>query len=66
MTPKAPLVFKPMTRWVLAWPDGSHVRDEGGVVLYETLRLAREDACYHKNPVRPQPVKVRVTVEVVK
>lgn len=66
----APLVFAPVTRWVLAWPDGAVERiysltgRDMGPYLYVCRRDA-EDTADTQTP-RPKPVKVRVTIEVAK
>ena len=59
-----------VTRWVLAWPDGSVERiyaptgRECGPWLYVTK--ADADAFADTQTPRPKPVKVRVTIEVAK
>lgn len=75
---KAPLVFAPVTRWVLAWPDGAVLRHynavggaDCGPALYFTRREAvmgvRDWADWHpRSKPLPKPVKVRVTIEVAK
>ena len=77
MTPKVPLIFAPVTRWVLAWPQGDVLRHYSGVgadcgpVTYFTRREAimgqRDWADWNPSvKPRPKPVKVRVTIEVVR
>lgn len=68
---KAPLLgFAPVTRWIVAWPDGAvlrcHTHDgrERGPDLFLTAAAAREAATYLDAGWRP--VKVRVTIEVAK
>ena len=63
--PSSPLTFAPLTRWVLAWPDGSHWRDVigNGPRLFLTKASAIGQARYVPEV---KPVKVRVTIEVVK
>lgn len=63
---KAPLVFAPVTRWVLAWPDGSHVRTDDAPKLFVTKAEAQGYTRYLNVPPGAKPVKVRVTIEVAK
>ena len=63
--PQAPLVFAPLTRWVLVWPDGSHVRasTQNGPKLFVTKADAMAFGKWSGGG-SCKPVKVRVTIEV--